>query len=76
MQSREKEAWGFETMLTDSEPFAVQIRKFDAKVDLRDAGVRVGEGQVNELVKELPAKVVLLRMMGLYHTLYIVRSVD
>lgn len=52
------------------------IKKFDAKIDLRDAGVRVGEGQVDELVKELPAKVVLLRVMGLYHTLYIVRSVD
>lgn len=52
------------------------IKKFDVKVDLRDVGVRVGEGKVDEFVRELPAKVVLMRLMGLYHTLYIVRSVD
>ena len=37
---------------------------FAKKVDLGEAGVKVGEGQVVNVVKELPASVVLMRVLG------------
>jgi hypothetical protein len=54
----------------------VPIRAFENKVDLREAGVRVGEGQVDGVIKELPRSVVVMRMLGWYQMLYVVRSVE
>jgi hypothetical protein len=52
------------------------IRAFVKKVDLSMAGVRVGEGLVDGLVKVLPRSVVAMRVLGWYRTLYVVRYVE
>jgi hypothetical protein len=55
---------------------SMRIPMFATKVDLSKVGVKVGEGQVDGLVKELPAKVVLMRVLGWYRVLYVVRTVQ
>lgn len=54
----------------------VPIRLFKGKVDLRAVSVKVGEGQVDELTKELPRLVVVMRVLGWYKRLYVVRNVE
>lgn len=51
----------------------ISIPKFATKIDLGEAGVQVGEGQVEELVRNLPKRVVWLRLWGWYRELYVVR---
>lgn len=52
------------------------IGAFAKKVDLGEVGVKVGEGQVDEVVKELPTIVVVMRVLGWYQELHVVRSVE
>ena len=52
------------------------IPMFTTKVDLNEVGVKVGEGRIDELVKDLPAKVVMMRVLGWYRVLYVVRTVQ
>jgi hypothetical protein len=52
---------------------SMKIGVFQGTVDLKEAGVRVGEGAVHGLVKELPLEVMLMRVLGWYKVLYVVR---
>ena len=52
---------------------SMEIGMFQCQVDLRDVGVRAGEGEVDGLVKELPLSVMAMRILGWYKMLYVVR---
>ena len=44
--------------------YQMPIKPFEGKVDLGKAGVRIGEGLVDKMVKQLPRKVVTMRIWG------------
>jgi hypothetical protein len=54
----------------------MSIKMFAVRVDLREGGVEVGEGRVDNTVKKLPKIVVIMRILGWYKMLYILRTVE